>query len=68
MKKILLTILVALIPVLRAAAQYDKDVFEMRGRAALSEGKYAKAMENFNILARLDTTDYWNYFYRGIAK
>lgn len=49
-------------------AQYDKDVFYARGRMALSEGKYAKAIENFNILAQLDTSDYWNYFFRGIAK
>ena len=49
-------------------AQYDKDVFYMRGRQALSEGRYSTAIENFNILARLDTTDYWNYFFRGIAK
>ena len=49
-------------------AQYDKDVFSMRGRNALQEGKYAFAIENFNVLARLDTTDYWNYFFRGIAK
>ena len=45
-------------------AQYDKDVFYMRGRQALSEGRYSTAIENFNILARLDTTDYWNYFFR----
>ena len=49
-------------------AQYDKDVFFFRGRQALAEGKYARAIENFNILARLDTTDYWTFFFRGIAK
>ena len=49
-------------------AQYDKDVFSFRGRNALSDGKYAQAIENFNILARLDSTDYWTFFYRGIAK
>ncbi len=49
-------------------AQYDKDVFFARGRHALSEGQYAKAIENFNVLAQLDTSDYWNYFFRGIAK
>ena len=52
----------------RLAAQYDKDVFMMRGRQALSDGKYALAIENFNVLARLDTADYWNLFFRGIAK
>lgn len=49
-------------------AQYDKNVFFARGRHALSEGKYARAIENFNVLAQLDTSDYWNYFFRGIAK
>ena len=49
-------------------AQYDKDVFLLRGRQALSDGKFALAIENFNVLARLDTTDYWNFFFRGIAK
>ena len=49
-------------------AQYDKDAFFMRGRRALADGKYSAAIENFNILAQLDTTDYWNYFFRGIAK
>ena len=51
-----------------ASAQYDKDVFFMRGRQALADGKYAQAIENFNVLSRLDTTDYYTYFFRGIAK
>lgn len=49
-------------------AQYDLDVFFIRGRQALADGKYARSIENFNVLARLDTTDYWTFFYRGIAK
>lgn len=49
-------------------AQWDKDVFSWRGRKALSEGKYANAIENFNVLAKLDTTDYWTFFFRGVAK
>lgn len=49
-------------------AQYDKDAFFLRGRRALADGKYALAIENFNVLAQLDTSDYWNYFFRGIAK
>lgn len=49
-------------------AQWDKDVFSWRGRKALSEGKYAGAIENFNVLAKLDTTDYWTFFFRGVAK
>lgn len=49
-------------------AQYDKDVFYMRGRHALADGKYALAIENFNILAQLDTLDHWTFFFRGIAK
>ena len=53
---------------MRAYAQYDKDVFYMRGRNALAEGKYAQAIDNFNVLAQLDTADYYTFFFRGIAK
>ena len=53
---------------LKAFAQYDKDVFYMRGRNALAEGKYAQAIDNFNVLAQLDTADYYTFFFRGIAK
>ena len=49
-------------------AQYDKDVFYYRGRRALADGKYAQAIENFNVLAQLDTADYWTFFFRGISK
>ena len=49
-------------------AQYDKDAFFLRGRRALADGKYSQAIENFNVLAQLDTADYWNFFFRGIAK
>lgn len=51
-----------------SSAQYDKDVFFWRGRQALADGKYAQSIENFNILAQLDTSDYQTYFFRGIAK
>ena len=51
-----------------ACAQYDKDVFYYRGRQALADGKYAQAIENFNILLQLDKNDYWTCFFRGIAK
>ena len=68
MKRILVTLLVLLCGLQAAVAQYDRDVFYFRGRNALADGKYAQAIENFNILARLDTTDYWTFFFRGIAK
>ena len=67
MKKILLSIL-SLLCALNLFAQWDKDVFMWRGRTALQDGKYAQAIENFNVLTSLDTTDYWSFFYRGIAK
>ena len=51
-----------------AFGQYDKDVFYMRGRTALADGKYAQAIDNFNVLAQLDTADYYTFFFRGIAK
>ena len=65
---ILFLICLTFCPAAPAHAQYDKDVFFLRGRQAFSDGKYALAIENFNVLARLDTTDYWNYFFRGISK
>ena len=68
MKKFLLAIVSLLLAANFASAQYDKDVFMWRGRQALSDGKYAQAIENFNILSRLDSTDYWSFFFRGIAK
>lgn len=68
MKKILITFSILLVLCPSALAQYDKDVFSYRGRMALQDGKYAQAIENFNILARLDSTDYWSFFFRGIAK
>ena len=64
-----LALLLALLPLaVPARAQYDKDAFSFRGRNALADGKWAEAITHFNVLARLDTTDYWTFFYRGIAK
>ena len=63
MKKFLLTIAILLGAAGIASAQYDKDVFMWRGRQALSEGRYALAIENFNVLSRLDTTYYWSFFF-----
>ena len=68
MKRLLSITILFLAVCWTACAQYDKDVFSFRGRNALADGKYALAIENFNILARLDTTDYWTFFFRGIAK
>lgn len=56
--KALAPVLILCAAALPLNAQWDKDVFSWRGRMALSEGKYASAIENFNVLARLDTTDY----------
>ena len=67
-KKFLLSIAILLSSAAAVFAQYDKDVFSMRGRIALQDGKYTQAIEHFNILARLDSTDYWCFFFRGIAK
>ena len=49
-------------------AQYDTNVFFFRGRQAIIDGKYSSAIENFNILASIDSTNYLTYFFRGIAK
>ena len=61
-------VLVLLVSGVAANAQYDIDQFFARGRQMLIDGKYANAIENFNILTRLDSTLYEAYFFRGIAK
>lgn len=66
--KYIIATLLALLLGTGAYAQYDLDVFFFRGRQALAEGKYSRAIENFNILSKLDTADHWTFFYRGIAK
>lgn len=68
LRNIIIVVLISLSGYQHASAQYDKDVFMMRGRSALADGKYASAIEQFNILAQLDTSDYWTFFFRGIAK
>ncbi len=68
MRRLLLILILFLNAGGLVSAQYDRDVFFLRGRTSLADGKYAQAIENFNVLARLDTTDYWNFFFRGIAK
>lgn len=54
--------------IVEANAQYDREQFLFRGRRALMEGKYIDAINNFNILLRLDDGLYEAYFFRGIAK
>ena len=49
-------------------AQYDPSHFYFAGRQALSDGKFSLAIENFNILSRLDTVGPEAFFFRGIAK
>ena len=65
MKRFALTLFFLLCLALVSNAQYDKDVFNFRGRAALADGKYSEAISHFNILARLDTTDCWTFFYQA---
>ena len=69
MRKIILAMSLLLsLCVQEVLAQYDTNVFFFRGRQAIIDGKYANAIENFNILASLDSTNYMTYFFRGIAK
>jgi len=68
MKRLFLIILLSIVGLQAAFAQFDRDVFYFRGRNSLADGKYAQAIENFNILVQLDEKDYWAYFFRGIAK
>ncbi|MBR7157605.1 MAG: tetratricopeptide repeat protein [Bacteroidales bacterium] len=51
-----------------ANAQYDINQFFFRGRQFLIDGKYANAIDNFNVLVRLDSTLFEAYYFRGIAK
>lgn len=68
-RKILMALVLSFaLPAMEAWAQYDTNVFFFRGRQAIMDGKYASAIENFNILASLDSTNYMTYFFRGIAK
>ena len=64
----ILPICLTLLLCLPSWGQYDKDVFSFRGRSALQDGRLNEAVANFNILAQLDSTDHWTFFYRGIAK
>lgn len=66
--RILLALVLLSLTAARLSAQYDQDTFYYRGRQAISEGRYADAISNFNILARLDTANHLTYFFRGIAK
>ena len=68
MKRLLtiLSFVLALSAPLRA--QYDPSHFYYAGRQALSDGKYSLAIENFNILSRIDTISPEAFFFRGIAK
>ncbi len=68
MKRLALILMILLGSAFVSNAQYDKDVFMFRGRQALAEGRYSDAIGQFNVLARLDTSDSWIFFYRGIAK
>ena len=68
LKAVILSAVILLADSVALRAQYDKDVFFFRGRRALADGKFSGAIECFNILSRIDSTDYWTFFYRGIAK
>ena len=63
-----LTILLFLLTFGVASAQYDINHFFYRGQHALVEGRYSEAIDQFNILVRLDDSLYEAYFFRGIAK
>lgn len=67
-KKAVIILALLFFPVCRLQAQYDLNHFYYQGRQALIDGKYAAAIESFNILSRLDTASFEAYFFRGIAK
>lgn len=67
-KRPLILFIVAFLSGCNLFAQYDLDHFYYCGRQSLIDGKYPQAIENFNILSKLDSTMYEAYFFRGIAK
>lgn len=67
-KRVLILSLLLIASVGSARAQYDLNHFYYAGRQSLADGKFAQAIENFNILSRLDSLNYESYFFRGIAK
>ena len=68
LKRHILIATLCLAACISASAQYNPDHFYMRGRRALADGKYADAIASFNVLSRLDTSDYEAFFFRGVAK
>ena len=68
MKRLFVILLLLASGTPRLWGQYDPSHFYYAGRQALSDGKYSLAIENFNILARIDTVGPEAYFFRGIAK
>ena len=63
----LLVMALLLLTVWGARAQYDIDRFFNRGQMAMMEGQYTRAINNFNIIIRLDGDLYEAWFFRGIA-
>lgn len=45
-----------------AKAQYDIDQFFFRGQRAMMDGHYTQAINNFNIIIRLDPSLHEAYF------
>ena len=68
MKRALVTVCLMALASFCLKAQYDPSHFYYAGRQALSDGKYSLAIENFNILSRIDTVSPEAFFFRGIAK
>lgn len=68
MKRLFLIAAILMCTLTPVRSQYDTNRFMNLGRQALIDGKYATAIDNFNILLRLNTRQYNAYFFRGIAK
>ena len=68
MKRLAVILFLLTAAILPSRAQYDPSHFYYAGRQALSDGKFSLAIENFNILSRIDTVGPEAFFFRGIAK
>lgn len=68
LKVISVVVLFLALTVREGRAQYDIDQFFIRGQMALNGGDYLQAINNFNVLIRIDGSLYEAYFFRGMAK
>ncbi len=68
MRRIILTITLALGFAVHSSAQINKNYFVWAGRDMIMDNRYREAIGTLNILLRADPDAYEGYFWRGVAK